>query len=321
MFLPQVQTMDLTEGARTAVTQCLAVQEGEEVLIVTDDERARMADALRTASKEAGAETMLLTFDGTGESGTEPPAVVKEALKASDAFVIPTTHSLSHTDARVEACEAGARGATMPGITEEVFTGAMVADYQDIRRRTEALYERVQGVDEVHVTSPSGTDIRMKVDTRYWETDTGLVHDPGDFSNLPAGEIYGIPIQAEGQIVFDSFNLSGEEKAPPGTVVEIENSIGTSVSEACRLQEAFRNVENATNLAELGIGTNPAAEVIGNMLQDEKALGTCHFAFGDNTAFGGETGSSIHWDGIVQDPTIRFDDTVIMEDGEFRVDV
>jgi len=313
--------MDLTEGARTAVTQCLAVQEDEEVLIVTDTSRRSIADALWEASREKAGETMMLTFEGTGESGTEPPEAVRDALNASDVFVIPTKHSLTHTDARVTACEAGARGATMPGITEEVFAGAMVADYEDIRRRTRALHDRIQGTDEVHVTSPSGTDIRMKVDTRYWETDTGLVHEPGDFSNLPAGEIYGIPIQAEGRIVFDSFNLSGEEKTPPGTVVEVENSKGVSVSEACPLQEAFRNVENATNLAELGIGTNPAAEVVGNMLQDEKTLGTCHFAFGDNTAFGGKTGSSIHWDGIVQDPTIRFDETVIMEEGRFGVDV
>lgn len=313
--------MDLTEGARTAIGQCLAVQEDETVLIVTDPSRRTIADALWDASTERAAETMMLTFEGTGASGTEPPRAVKEALAACDVFVIPTKHSLTHTDARIEACEGGARGATMPGITEDVFSGAMVADYEDIRQRTVALHERIQGVDDVHVTSPSGTDLRMKVDTRYWETDTGLVHGPGDFSNLPAGEIYGIPIQAEGQIVFDSFNLSGDEKAPPGTVVEVENSKGVSVSETCPLQEAFRDVENATNLAELGIGTNPAAEVIGNMLQDEKALGTCHFAFGDNTAFGGKTGSSIHWDGIVQDPTIRFDDTVIMEDGEFRVDV
>jgi leucyl aminopeptidase (aminopeptidase T) len=313
--------MDLTEGARTAVTQCLAVQEGEEVLIVTDDERARIADALRQASQEAGGETMLLTFDGTGQHGTEPPETISAAMKTADAVLAPTTHSLSHTKARVEACEAGARVATLPGITEEIFTTSMLADYDDIRERSERLYELLEDADEIHVTSPSGTDMRMKARMEHWHTDTGKIDEPGAFGNLPAGELDGAPVQAEGQIVFDSFVLGGEEKAPQGTVVEIENGVATATSEECPLQQAFREIDNARNLAELGIGTNPAATIIGNLLQDEKVMGTCHFAFGDNTSYDGGTSCDIHWDGIVQDPTIRFDDTVIMEDGEFRVDV
>lgn len=39
----------------------------------------------------------------------------------SDVVVCVTEHSLTHTQARMTAAAAGARVATMPGITEEMF--------------------------------------------------------------------------------------------------------------------------------------------------------------------------------------------------------
>ncbi len=67
--------------------------------------------------------------------------------------------------------------------------------------------------------------------------------------------------------------------------------------------------KNARNIGELGIGLNPAAAVTGNMLEDEKAFKTCHFAIGSN--YDGDAQSLIHLDGLVKNPTI----TVIYTDG------
>ncbi len=61
------------------------------------------------------------------------------------------------------------------------------------------------------------------------------------------------------------------------------------------------------NLAELGIGTNPEADLIGNVLQDEKAAGTIHVAVGDNSGIGGEIECDIHLDGVVTTPSIEVD--------------
>ncbi len=59
---------------------------------------------------------------------------------------------------------------------------------------------------------------------------------------------------------------------------------------------------NARNIGELGIGLNPSANVNGNMLEDEKAFRTCHFAIGAN--YDGDAPSLIHFDGIVRNPTL-----------------
>ena len=60
--------------------------------------------------------------------------------------------------------------------------------------------------------------------------------------------------------------------------------------------------KNARNVGELGIGLNPAATITGNMLEDEKAFHTCHFAIGEN--YDNDAPSLIHLDGVVREPTI-----------------
>ena len=60
--------------------------------------------------------------------------------------------------------------------------------------------------------------------------------------------------------------------------------------------------KNARNIGELGIGLNPAATITGNMLEDEKAFHTCHFAIGEN--YDNDAPALIHLDGVVREPTI-----------------
>ena len=81
--------------------------------------------------------------------------------------------------------------------------------------------------------------------------------------------------------------------------------------------------KNARNIGELGIGLNPAATITGNMLEDEKAFHTCHFAIGEN--YDNDAPSLIHLDGVVREPTITLtyaDGTsrTILQDGGLQID-
>lgn len=82
--------------------------------------------------------------------------------------------------------------------------------------------------------------------------------------------------------------------------------------------------KNARNIGELGIGLNPAALITGNMLEDEKALKTCHFAIGSN--YNNDANSLIHLDGVVRDPTIIIHYTdgtsfIVEKDGELSLEL
>jgi leucyl aminopeptidase (aminopeptidase T) len=73
--------------------------------------------------------------------------------------------------------------------------------------------------------------------------------------------------------------------------------------------------ENGRTIAELGIGTNPGATITGAMLEDEKAEGTVHFAFGTNTGIGGANRASVHIDGLVREATVKLDGRLILRNG------
>ncbi len=81
----------------------------------------------------------------------------------------------------------------------------------------------------------------------------------------------------------------------------------------------FSDNANASNVAEIGIGVNPKAKLCGNILEDEKVLGTCHVAFGSNINFGGSVDAKVHLDGIIKNPTVLVDGGAVIEKGSLHL--
>ena len=71
--------MELAEIGKNILTNCMNVKPGENVLIVTDDEKYAIGQALYQAAKLLKAEAMLMTMTAREVSGQEPPAVVAES--------------------------------------------------------------------------------------------------------------------------------------------------------------------------------------------------------------------------------------------------
>ena len=304
---------DLRNPAETAVEQCLNLGVDESCAVVTDDKREPIGEALYEVASEITDDATVLRYPPGDQHGEEPPAPVAAAMREADVFLAPTTKSLSHTRARGDACEAGARGATLPGITEEVFTTGLDADYESIAAECEAMLEQVGDAEEVRVTTERGTDITFYPGDREWLSDTGMVRDPGDFSNLPAGEVFVSPESADGTYVVDGTMMPhGLLDDGEALEFEVEDGYVTSISDddvRGQVESAADEAGDAAyNLAELGIGTNVAVtELVGSVLLDEKAGGTVHVALGDDAGIGGDTDAPIHLDGIIRDPTVYAD--------------
>jgi leucyl aminopeptidase (aminopeptidase T) len=148
---------------------------------------------------------------------------------------------------------------------------------------------------------------------REWREDTGLVHEPGAFSNLPAGEVFVSPVSADGRVVINGTMMPHGLLDKGQTVAfEVENGQVTDIEDDAlreQVEEAAEEVGDAAyNFAEMGIGTNVAVErLLGSVLLDEKAGGTVHFAIGDDASIGGDTEAPLHLDGIIRDPTVYAD--------------
>jgi len=289
----------------------------ESCVVVTDDERREIGDALYEVASSITDDAVIVQYPPGPQHGAEPPAPVSAAMRDADVVLAPTTKSLSHTLARSEANEAGARVATLPGITEEIFTTGLDADYEQIRQHCEDVLEQVEGADEIRVTTERGTDITFEPGNREWNLDTGMVHEPGEMSNLPAGEVFLSPENANGRFVVDGTMMPHGLLDDDQTLeFEVEDGYVTEISDdeiRAEVEAAAEEVgQDAYNVAELGIGTNVAAEsLIGSVLLDEKAGGTVHIAIGDDHAIGGDVEAPIHSDGIIREPTVWADGEVV----------
>ena len=311
--------LDLMKSATVAAKENLAVKPGEEVVVVVDNAHKKFGEVFAYVCKEIGANITMIEIEETGRHGAEPPKPVAAALKACDVFFMPTTYSLSHTVARKQANEAGARGATLPGITEEIFRGPMQVNLKELYDITHRVERAMQGATQVRVTTPNGTDVTFSLEGRPPIPDDGDFTEPGKFGNLPAGEVFFAPLEGtmNGTLVIDSL---GKIITEPSKVIMKDGRLVEAYGQAEKLVEMLDATdENARNIAEFGIGTNPMAKVIGNILEDEKVLGTVHFAWGNNTSFGGLNKSGIHIDGIFFKPTIEVDGKIIMKDGKLQV--
>ena len=315
----------LQEAAQNTITSCMAVTAGESVLVICDKPERKIGYALWTAARQAGAEAMLMEILPRTNHGEEPPPPVAAVMKLVDVLLCPTSRSLTHTDARRAASDAGVRAATLPGITEDCMVRTLVADYDEIAVRSEKTAKVLSAARQVRVSSPAGTEIEFSIEGRAAHADTGLVHHPGDMSNLPAGEAYLAPVEgtARGRIVFEAA-MAGLGKLDECKIeVEIEDGLAVSFSggePARRLEKILApHGKPGLNLAELGVGTNDRAQVTGMILEDEKILGTVHFALGDNQSMGGGVAVPIHLDGLVLKPSLWVDGKQIMKDGSLQV--
>jgi leucyl aminopeptidase (aminopeptidase T) len=108
---------ELERSVRAVVRDCLGVKQGEEAVVVCNPATERLGERLREEAAAAGADAVLAVISERASHAAEPPRTVAEAMAACDVLLAPTVQSLSHTAARKRATEAGARAATLPGVT------------------------------------------------------------------------------------------------------------------------------------------------------------------------------------------------------------
>jgi leucyl aminopeptidase (aminopeptidase T) len=310
----------LDKALAIAVRDCLAVKKNETVLVVTDDAKKDIGEALYRMSKRFARESLLMLMPQRSNHGQEPPSAVARAMLEADAIFLVTRMSLSHTQARRAANAKGARIASMPGITEDMIQRTLNVDYHRIKRLGERISKIVSGAPLIRITTRLGTDLTFSGKGRKAHPDTGVITFRGGFTNLPAGEVYLAPVEgtAQGRLVIDGA-IAGmwPLKRPIEVAIAKGYAVGVGPgSEAARLWKLLSvHGRQAFNVAEFGIGTNHQARLTGKVLEDEKVLGTIHIAFGDNSTMGGRVKVPSHQDGIVTRPTVWIGGSKLMEDG------
>ncbi len=316
-----MENSELRNSSIIALRDCMGLKPNETLLIVTDEVKSEIGQALHEVGKTLCKESMLVEIKSREINGQEPPEAVAQLMKMVDVVVCPTVKSLTHTDARRNAVKEGVRVGTMPGITVDAMARCLSADYDKIISLTDFIAEKMEGISIIRVVTEKGTDVTMPVKDRMVIRSKGVLREKGESGNLPSGEVYLAPWEdkTNGKLVIDGSMASvGMIKTP--IVIDIVDGYAKTITggeEAQRLTEILdKSGPDARAVAEFGIGTNYKAKLTGLILEDEKVFGTIHIAFGNNLTMGGRISVSSHLDGLVTEPDVYFDDELIMKKGK-----
>ena len=254
-------------------------------------------------SRCAGADAVLALMDERATDGTEPPrtagrgagrAATCSSRRPAGRSATPRRAS-GPASGRARRDDAGGhRGHARPGDGGRLRRHGRPLQRGRPRCSTEA--------DEAHLTCPRGTRPDASTSPAAPGSPTTAISPRrGRSATCPCGEGFIAPLGGEGTVVAASLARSGCPSEPAtltrrdGRIVAAEGGLGPRVPASCCAPTASAG----TNLAELGVGTNERAQLTGNVLEDEKILGTVHVAFGASAGH--------RRDGVGADPPRRGD--------------
>jgi leucyl aminopeptidase (aminopeptidase T) len=146
---------------------------------------------------------------------------------------------------------------------------------------------RADAVEIDFVVAERKHTLRLELAGQEAQKSHGLCHGGPDVANLPAGEVYFVPISASGAfpLRLESGTL-GLMTVSDGRIVDGRLLKGDG-GEVDRLLAKFRADPASGAIGELGFGTQDLP-VSGSDIQDEKILGTVHIATGRSDHLGGD---------------------------------
>ena len=317
----------MSRGADKIVTMCVKVQPGEEVAIVTEESKLKIAGAIAAAVYRVGAAPILLIMEPRQRDSQEPPKSIAAAMKESDAFISVVGKSITHTHAVKDAVANGSRGVVLTQFSEEMMIhGGIECNFEEIKPVCKNMAAALAGAEEIVLTTAAGTNLRFSAKGRRGNSLYCMV-EKGEFSTLPTVEANVSPLEntANGIIVADSsipyigIGLLNEPvclHVENGRIISIE---GGKQAEMLERDLAEKNDPNVYNIAELGVGLNPKCKFVGFMLEDEGVFGSAHIGIGTSITLGGTVKAACHYDLIMKDATISADKKVLLDAGKLCI--
>ncbi len=315
----------LKSAAINAFEKSFDIRPDEHALLIYDKSTPEVSEAFIQAAAELKIKLTKHKIEFTKGHGQDPDPETVYMMTKFHVIICPTLFSLTHCSAMHAARKTGVRGATLPGITPEIFARGLKVDPNELHTTGRKLIAAMSKNCEIHLTSRAGTDLRFNLGLYPYKNDDGIFHKRGVIGNLPAGEVFIAPNPhtASGKLVVDGSigSQPWHEGMEPAEVMITNGSAADFYGYRGERWDADlrKHGPKGLMLAEFGIGSNPYAKMTGNLLEDEKIKGTVHLAFGNNCGFGGDNDVPVHIDGVVCHPTVKCNGQLLIEDGKWLV--
>jgi leucyl aminopeptidase (aminopeptidase T) len=317
--------LELAAAARKLVEVAMPVRSGEQVVITADtssDERVVRATA--QAAYVMGATPTVIWYQTLPNPCQDPPPPVARALTAADVWIEYAVTYTLYSSAHREAIAAGCRYFCLPGMDVDMMVRTIgKVNYRLLEEVGSALYELSHEAEEIHITSPAGTDLRVHTDPDA----------PPAFTQMGAGEGRGYSQMLAGQSWFqelaDTFHgtlVFDGAIWPPAELGLLKNPVRLTVEEGHVVRidggaeaRVFRRwLEGFHDPSMLLVdhscyGFNPGVtRLTGRILEDERLFGCMQFGIGRT-----RMGAPSHTDGIVTNPSVWAGEVCLEDEGVY----
>lgn len=302
------------------VKVCAKVSSGERVLIISDKAQdQQILEELKRAVEKEGGKPKLTIYESL--EGGRLPARYESAFNDVDVVFACSTEPFSY-DYFYECTARGARVLSMFRITAPTLLRTVQINYEELAEELEELGKRMQKARVAEVKTLAGTNLVMDLAGRTARLATGLAHNKGDLTFIPAGLAAVAPKEftAKGRLFIDGTVVgAGRVQKPIMCMIQRGRLTDLADDQAYPLLRYKLSRDDAANvLCEVGVGTNPKAKAVGGA-EDERVRGTIFIGFGDNTLFGGKIRSVSHLDVTLLKGTLILDGEPVVEAGQILV--
>lgn len=324
----------LMQAARLLVNELLETKK-DELFVITDDtlSDSSVTQAIMEAAQETEAKVMIVRIPAprgvAAEANADIPVDALSALLAqADVWIelnarwllysAPYYFAKKNNDKLRHMCLTGTGAETLINCVGKI-------DYPVMRRFSEKMRDKIAAAKEVRMVSPCGDEVRFRnVPGRPMSCKLGQANVPG--THLFVGQIGWTP---EIESVNGTICIDGSIAPDIGIVdepihIEVKNGSVISVhggESAQKYDTWLRKFEHPQMLriAHAGVGFNPGAKIVGDILQDQRVWGSATWGFGSISAAmmppnGAEAPS--HSDAVSLCVSIYLDGRPLWEDGK-----
>jgi aminopeptidase len=298
------------------ITKCAGVRPNAKVLVISDNETKAIGEFFKRKTLNISNKVKHITVaqKNLRFHGDEPPVVVARHMFESDFIFCLTRSSLAHTHSRKKATDKGACFLSLPDYSWKLLARkSFDFDFGRVAPLADKLARLLTKAGKVQVKTRRGTDICFSISGRKANSHPGCCRAKGALASPPDSEVNIAPLEtsAEGTIVVDgSIPYQGFGRMSKPAVITMKSGKITAIKgyKSKLLKHIlFGPYPRRNVLAEFGIGLNSLASLCGIMLEDEGAVGTCHFGFGSNTTIGGKNEAGFHMDMVIKATEIKID--------------